>query len=287
VGGVLATNQGDYVEGDRMLAECLEIRRGLGNARETAVTLSMLAELHLQQDNLAKAHDHEEEAIGIFRELGDREGEAVGLLNLGDISVRQSDHGGARDLYERCLTIARSIAHRELESECERNLGELELGAGNLRAAQARFARSLKVCRDAEDKRGEAITLWRLGKTEAAGGDYEAARNSLAEALPALQAFEMNAEVLDCLEDYANLLQQLGQVETAVRAYAAAAAIRETLVLPRSPRREEEGRKNIEAARAALGEPAFGSAWSVGGAWVLEEAIDRALATSKGSPVAA
>jgi tetratricopeptide (TPR) repeat protein len=287
VGGVLATNQSDYVEGTRMLAECLDIRRGLGNARETAVTLSMLAELHLQQDDLAKAHDHEKEAIGIFRELADREGEAVGLLNLADISVRQTDQGGARELFEQCLAIARNIEHQELESECERKLGELELTAGNIQAAQTRFARSLQVCRDAEDKRGEAITLWRLGRTEAAAGDHESARTRLAEALPALQAFEMNSEVLDCLEDYAKLLTQIGQVETAVRAYAAAAAIREALVLPRSPRREGERGLNIEAARAALGEPAFGSAWSVGRTWVLDEAIERVLASSKGSPVAA
>jgi hypothetical protein len=108
---------------------------------------------------LAKAHDHEKEAVGIFRELGDREGEAVGLLNLGDISVRQADNGGARELFEQCLVIARSIEHQELESECERKLGELELAAGNLQGAQTRFARSLQVCRDAEDKRGEAIPV--------------------------------------------------------------------------------------------------------------------------------
>ena len=47
VGGVLATNQGDYVEGARMLAECLDIRRGLGNARETAVTWTRALERSL------------------------------------------------------------------------------------------------------------------------------------------------------------------------------------------------------------------------------------------------
>jgi len=287
VGGVLATNQSDYGEASRMLTECLDIRRGLGDPRETAATLSMLGELHMQQDDLATARDHEEEAIGIFRELGHRDGEAIGLLNLGDISVRQGDHGSARELFLQCLTIARSVRHQELECECERNLGELELGAGNLQAAQTRFARSLKVCRDAEDKRGEAISQWRLGKAEAAGGDYESARSRLADALPALQAFEMNSEALDCLEDFAKLLQQVGQAGAAVRAYAAAAAVRETLVLPRSSRHEAEWRMSIDGARAALGEPAFLAAWSTGRTWALEEAIDRTLAAAKDSAVAA
>lgn len=289
VGGVLAANQSDYVEATKMLDECLDIRRGLGNPRETAATLSMLVELRMHQDDLAQARYHEEEAIGIFRELGHRDGEAAGLLNLGEISVRQADHDSARELFEQCLAIARSIGHHELESECERNLGELELGAGNVQAAQARFACSLKVCRDAEDKRGEAISLWRLGKIEGIGGDYDSALNRLAKALPALHAFEMSSEVLDCLEDYGKLLQQTGPVEAAVHAYAAAAAAREARVLPRSTRREgeRERRMSIEAARAALGEPAFESAWSTGRTWPLEDAIDRTLAATKASPVTA
>ena len=286
VGGVLATNQSDYVEATKMLKECLEIRRGLDAPRETAATLTTLATLHLQQDDLAQARDYEEEAIGIFRDLGDRVGEASGLLNLGEISMRHSD-SDATGLFEQCLTIARSIRHQELESECERNLGEVALSAGNLPAAQVRFARSLKVCRDAEDKRGEAIALWRLGKTDAAGGDVDTARKRLTEALQALQAFEMNSEALDCLEDYVKLLQVAGQVENAVRISAAGTAVREALRLPRTPHREAEMQARITAARAELGDGAFAAAWAGGLTWALDEAIDRALAPSTVQVIAA
>ncbi len=286
VGGVLASNQSDHAEAMKMLTECLSIRRGLGNRNETAATLSMLSEVHLHQGDVAKARECDEEALALFREVGDRVGEAIGLLNLGENLVQQGDSGGARQYFEQCVAIARSTRHLELQSECERNLGELELGAGNLQAAQARFARALKVCRDAEDKRGVAIALWRLGKTEAACGDYDSARNRLAEALPALLAFEQNAEVLDCLEDDAGLLQQIGEVEAAVRTYAAAATARAALVLRRSTRREEETRASLEAARAALGEHPFDAAWSIGRTWALEDAIGRALA-AKGSLVPA
>jgi len=289
VGGVLATNQSDYAEASSMLSECLEIRRGLGNPRETAATLSMLVELHMQQDDLEKARSHEEEAIGIFRKLGHRDGEAIGLLNLGEISMRQGNAAGARELFEQCMAIARSMRYQELESESERNLGELDLAEGNVQSARARFTRALQVCRDAEDKRGEAISGWRLGKTEAVAGDFESAQRRLADALPALLAFEMRSEVLDCLEDYAGLLHRTGQDEAAVHAYAASAFVRDAQVLPRSPRREGEKdrRKNIDAARAMLGERAFASAWSTGQKSGLEEGIARALATVGSSPVPA
>jgi predicted ATPase/class 3 adenylate cyclase len=287
VGGVLATNQGDLVEATKMLLECLEIRRGLAAPRETAAALSTLSTLHLSSGEVAKAREYEEEAIGIFRGLGDQVGEAIGLQNLGEIAVRQDNNEQAAQLFHQCLEIARSTGHQELESECERRLGDLAVDAGDLEAAHARFARSLQVCRDAEDRRGEAITLWRLGKTDMAGGDFEVAGARLAGALRALHAFEMNAEVLDCLEDYALCMQYEGRVEDAVLVCAAASAVRESLALPRSARAESERQVVIDAARAALGGSVFGSAWSTGHRWPLAKAIDHALAATKVSTVVA
>ena len=278
VGGVLASNQSDHAEATKMLTECLAIRRGLENPRETAAALSTLATVHLQQDDVTKAREYQEEAIGIFRELGDRLGEAIGLQNLGEISLQQTDDTGAQELFEQCLALARSIEHQELESECERSLGELALKADNLQVAHARFARSLKICQDAQDMRGEAITLWRLGRTDAACGDLELAHKRLAEALCALQTFEMNSELLDCLEDCATLLEIADQVENGVRIYAAAAAARVALGLPRSARREAEVQSRVNAARADLKERDFEAAWSIGQAWSRDEAIDHALA---------
>jgi tetratricopeptide (TPR) repeat protein len=260
----------------------------LGNSRETAATLSSLATLYLRQGNAAKARECEEEALGIFRELGDRLGEAIGLENLGEISLQQSDDASARQLFEQCLALARSIKHQELESECERNLGELALDEGDLQGAKTRLARSLQVCRDAEDKQGGAITLWCLGKTDAAERDYESARKKLAEALRAFEAFEMNSEAVNCLEDYAGLLQSAGRSEDAVRVYAAVAAVRKALALQRSPRGEAKRQANIGAARAALGDTAFDAQWSAGQTLALDDAIEFALEPSAaGQPVTA
>ena len=89
----------------------------------------------------------------------------------------------------------------------------------------------------------------------------------------------MNSEALDCLEDYAKLLQSVDRIDDAVRVYAAAGAVRETLALPRSPSREAERQKNVEAARAALEATVFDAAWSTGRTWALDEAVDYALAS--------
>jgi len=287
VGGVLATNQGDSSEAEKMLAECLAIRRGFANPSETAGTLSTLATLYLQMGDAAKARDCEDEAIGIFREIGDQIGETIGLANLGEISLRQGDDQSAQEYFERSLSLSKAINHQELESECERNLGEIALRAGDVPAAETRFARALKVCRDSEDKRGEAITLWRFAVANATGGDLDSAQRKMDEALRAFQLFQMNGEAVDCLEGYAELLHGLGRFYDAVRLHAAATASRAKLVLPRSSHMDAKHHKTIDAARSVLGEKAFAEAWSDGREWSIKHAIDHVLAPTAAAPAIA
>ncbi len=286
LGGVLATNQGDYAEAKWMLTECLAIRRALGASFDTAATLSTLSMLHMRQGDVALARKREEEAIALFRAEGNRLGEAHGLLNLGEIAVRQSDDGSARKLFEQCLAISRDIGHRETEGECERNLGELSLAAGDVDGARRRFVRSLNVCQGAEDKRNEAIALWCLGKVDAAGGDRESARAKFTEALRAFESFQMSSEALDCLEEFAALMQESGRSVDAVRVHAATAAIRDRLTIPRLQRAELRRLASLGAAREVLGEAAFEAAWADGATWALDDAIDAALSFA-GEPVLA
>ncbi len=278
VGGALASNQSDHAEATRLLTESLAIRQGLGNMLDVAGTLSALGVVYLQSGDAAKARECEEQCLAIFRQLGNRIGEALALGHLGEISMQLSEDSRAAEMFEECLTIARSIKHHELEAECERYLGELALEAGDLRAAQERLARSLKVCRDAEDKRNEAIALWCVGKADAAGGNLDAARVRFADALRAFEAFQMNAEALDCLEDYAGLLQAAGHSDGAVPLLAAVTAIRERLTIVRRRRGEAKRQSTVEAARTALGKEAFDAAWAVGREWAIDDAIEHALA---------
>ena len=96
VGGVLATNQGDYVEAKAMLRECVDIRRRLNNPREVAAGLAMLAGIHLTEGDPAKAREDAEEALAIFRQLKEPIGEGIGLHHLGEICVHMNDNASAK-----------------------------------------------------------------------------------------------------------------------------------------------------------------------------------------------
>jgi predicted ATPase/class 3 adenylate cyclase len=278
VGAALADSQGDDAEAKRMLEQCLELRRGLGDPVDIAATLSTLSLVLVHMGDTARAREGEQEAVALFRGAGDRIGEAIGLLHLAEIDMYVGDDDAAREHLEQCLPLAKQSEHAEIESECERLLGELALDAGDVERAQARFTRALAISRDAEDKRNEAIGLWYMGRAELASGVFDVAQERLSSALAAFQSFRMNAEAIGCLEDYATLLRVGGDVEGAVSLSATIESARRMLALPRRPRAQPGWEGERLSSRAAIGDAAYDAAWARGSERLLEEAIETLLA---------
>jgi tetratricopeptide (TPR) repeat protein len=278
VGAALADVQGDDVEAERMLEQCLELRRGIGNAVDTAGALSTLSLVRLHMGDTARAREGEQEAVALFRGANHRIGEAIGLLHLGEIEMSIRDDDAARRYFEQSLSIAHDAGHGEIEAECERLIGELTLDAGDVHGARERFMRALGISREAEDKASEAIALWYLGRAELASDLFDLAHDRLRSALAAFQAFRMNAELLGCLEDYATLLRVRGDVADAVRLCGTIDAARGRLTVPRRPRYVSGWEGELVTARAALGDEAFEAAWTSGAERLLEDAIESALA---------
>ena len=254
--------------------------RKIGNAVDIAATLSTLSLVRLHIGDPVRAREGEEEALGIFRELGDKTGEAIGLLHLGQIAMHVGDDAQASGYFEQGGVIATKLGDAEIRSECERMLGEIALDASSIEAARSRFARSLELCRKAEAKRDEATSLWWLGKVDVAAGDLDAAQSNFTRALDAFRAFEMHAETLGCLEDFATLAGRRGQAEDAARLFGAAEALRARRGLVRPPRSERRWREAVASTRAHVDASTFDAAWANGRQWSLEQAIERALGRS-------
>ena len=83
--------------------------------------------------------------------------------------------------------------------------------------------------------------------------------------------------MLGCLEDHGLLRQIHGRADEAVHLLASAAATRERLRLPRSPRDQRKWENGIAASREALGEAAFDAAWEMGRTWEIERAVGCAI----------
>ena len=106
----------------------------------------------------------------------------------------------------------------------------------------------------------------------------EAARDHLAECLNLCRGIGGRREAAYGLESAAGLAETLGEPERAARLQGAAAALREAIGHPLPPSgRADRERLISEACAAALGEPAFESAFAAGFALSWEQAIADAL----------
>ncbi|HEX7373410.1 MAG TPA: tetratricopeptide repeat protein, partial [Steroidobacteraceae bacterium] len=287
VGAALADSQGLNAEAQKMLDECLAIRRKLDNPFDLAATLSTRSLVLLHSGHTEEARIDESEAVKIFREIEHRVGEAMALLHLGQIEVHAQNDADARAHLEEAIALAREIGYAEVEAECELTLGQLALYAGDVPGAVARFERSLEVCNESEDKRNEAVATWWLGRVKLREGEFGDARVRLTAALRAFHAFEMTPELIGCLEDFAELLAKAGAIETAVDLMGAAASLRERLALTRSPRAEGRWQWAIAHARERSGEALFQAAFARGRERTTEEAVACALDSPAVEPVAA
>lgn len=270
-----------------MLEACLELRRGLGKPVEIAGTLSTLALYQLQAgDPVAAAHG-EREALQMFRELGDRVGEAIGLEHLGRIALYEGDGATARAELGEALAIAREISYHLVERDSELLLGEVAFAAGDLVEAGSHFAASLVVCRDSGDRRGEANALRWLGKTDLKRGDLHSARAKISEALRTFDEFEMREEMVDCVEDFAEVALREGRSEEATQLAGAADQARSRLAVARPPREERLWQDLLERLREALPRVDFDVAWHEGQRWETKDAVQAALGGHAAAKLAA
>ena len=277
VGAALADSQGFNAEARRMLDECLALRRRLDNPFDLAATLSTRSLVLLHAGLAVEARADESEAVKIFRDIGHRVGEAMALLHLGQVEMYARNDPQARCHLEEAIALAREIGYAEVEAESEATLGELALFADDADGAVACFERSLEVCNESEDRRNEAVATWWLGRVSLRAGEPADARLRLTHALRAFQAFEMNTELIGCLEDFADLFVTTGVVDGAASLMGAAASLRERLALSRAPRAEEHWRRVVARVRERAGETVFDAAFARGRDWTTEEAVACAL----------
>jgi DNA-binding CsgD family transcriptional regulator len=107
-------------------------------------------------------------------------------------------------------------------------------------------------------------------------GDYPRALAALHESLRLGQARGNLSDLIDATEGLARLAAAAGQMAQAARFFGAAAARREAGGQPMAPIEIEQLAPSIRAARAALGEEAYTTAWAQGHALSPDEALAEA-----------
>ena len=244
----LANFQGDY-EPARLLAEqSLALAREVADDLSVAHALTVLGVTEREQGRFETARPLLEEAAAIFRRLGETWDLANRLDDLGGIAWRQGDYARADELLRESLALTRALG----------------------------------------DARCVAMTLGTLGEVARRQGDGERAARLLRESLTLLRGLGDRRRTALDLGDLGMVLSDRRDHLAAAHLFGAAEGLWALLAARPPAARRADYQQAIAAARAALGDEPFDSAWAAGRAMTREQAIDYAVSLGDGgrSPAA-
>ncbi len=153
------------------------------------------------------------------------------------------------------------------------NIGEVTLALGDLARSHAVYAEALARQQRLGDTRGAALSRQGLGLVALAQGDLAAAERHLHEGLAESWQSASQRELAAYIDHIAALLAAQGQAARAARLVGATAAFRERSGTPLTPFEQPAYQRTLAAARAALGDAAFDTAWAAGRATPLEQVV--------------
>ncbi|MBI5567648.1 MAG: tetratricopeptide repeat protein [Chloroflexi bacterium] len=235
--GAMADYMGDYASAQAYFEVSLAIFETHGDRRRTAAALNNLAMAVSFQMQFDRARDWLEQAQAIKRELGDTWSIANGLDNLGRIALFQSDYEMARQYAAEAVAMFRTLGDRTGVAISQGNVADALLHLGRLAESRAAMVDSLTLLRTIGEKDG----------------------------------------IADGLERFASLATVEHRWLRAATLFGAAAVLRKSIGTAPAPPDKAEYDARLSKIRSALVATEFESAWRVGEALKLDEAVELAL----------
>ncbi len=239
--------------------------------------LNRAAVLAAQQGDFAEAQRLFEANLALNRERGSVSGTANTLNNLGALAIERANYDQARVFLEECLPLRRQLGNPAHIAATLNNLGTVAHCLSDLESAQQYFDESMTVYRQLEDTRSIAGVLNNLGGITLERSDADRASALYRESLTLRATIGDQAGMAECLEGFAAMAVLRGQSQQSARLYGAAAALREQIGAPLAPANEALNARFMTAAQTQLGEAAWASAVATGRTLSLEQMISHAL----------
>jgi predicted ATPase len=211
--GILACQQGDYMQAELMHAQSLALFRELEFKLGIGRQLDALGEIAWFQGNYPKALEMHTESLAIRYEINDQEGVAASLENLGNIARDRGTYHYASELLEESLEVYRELGNELYIARSLNNLGVVAYRQCEYQRAYSLYEEALSIHLRLDDKLGTSNSLHNLGNLAKDQGDFNRAiklyneclaiRTELADKLGIAQATACLAEVAFFQGNYA------------------------------------------------------------------------------------
>jgi non-specific serine/threonine protein kinase len=254
-----------------------------GAAADRAKALVALGIIQIYQGANREAEPRLIEGLTDCRALGDALHAVLALIGLSALAIMQRDYGHGAALLEQALAATQDVADRRLaQILAGRVLINLAVGPraqGQYALAAAHLEAALRLLQEVGYTEGIILSLGDLGNLARDQGDYARALALFREALELGRNHPGTRFVTEVIEAVGIVVAAAGQPERAARLLSAARAQRDRLGLRYAVREDQVALlQAVDAARAALGDQAFATAWAAGRTLGPEQVIAEALA---------
>ena len=198
-----------------------------------------------------------EECVSLARAGGHRRNLAYALGFMGFLRYLQGELRLARQLLEEAAVIARGLAEEITVTNTLVQLGGVVAAEGDLERASRILDEALIIGRRLQFRDGIADALVGLGDVALAKGDRSAARRPISRGSGQLRASRERLPQAGVLERCGGLCVLEQDFAPAAALFGAAEAASELTSASIPPRPEAQHQRDLDLARAALGEPSF------------------------------
>jgi hypothetical protein len=258
----------------RLLEEALARFRREGDLWGISLGLSGLADIAFTQRDLSVAKVYYEESLALRRQVGERMSLANALANVAHVALEQDDLATAVTMGEERLALALGSGALRYVAETTLFLGRIALDMGDVARAAAHLEKSLSAYQALDDNAGMAAAASWLGRVAVTNGHLPRARSWLHQGRHHARRSLDPWVAAHVLEGGATLAAVAQEWEKCARLLGAAHVLRERYARRMAPRTRAEHDRLLAAARQALGEAVFASAWAEGQAHSQEQALD-------------
>jgi predicted ATPase/DNA-binding SARP family transcriptional activator len=261
--GRLALLQCDYVPAVRRLDAALRLYRELADGAGMARALQFLGSVAREQGRYARSIEVTTESLAVAAAAGDRWAVASAHSYLGFVSWLQLDFGRAVSECTTALGMFRELGDAEGIAWSLLSLGAVARYQGARERAAALLAESRTLAESIGFREGIAWSLEQLGLLTASE-DPGGAAAMLRRSLEIHHDLQDRWRTCSVLADLAALAVSQGHATQCTRLLAASQKLRAAIGTVIAPCESAQQASTEAAARAALGDEGFATAWQLG-----------------------
>ena len=272
--GILAVWKGEQQKGLVQLEESLNLLFQTEEAQYIGPGLISKAVALINMGRDADAQPLLKQAQGLFKEMGFDYFTVIALVHLGNVELGLGAPQQARAALEEGQTIAQQLNEPWILSFVLNNLGEVARVEGQYDQARSYYEACQSLLNNTGDRGDQARFVHSLGYIAQHEGDHELAESLFRESLRLLRQLGNRRGIAECLAGLAGLKARVGHPRWGATLLAAA----ESLLLSTGgawwPADRVEVERNRDFIHSALSQEVFKSAWKLGEAMTIEQAID-------------